>query len=120
MTATKKRLRRNVVCVPDKPVRNNPPRFPLNDLRERERFNHHIEFADGWEYRKTHALVADHPDGWDFRETQPDGWELNYDRWAQYDELRQGAVRIAPGVLVKEGASGPMFVAHWRRRRGRR
>lgn len=94
------------------------PRYTLDDQAENRRFFHHLEYSmDGrWEYRSTRVTAADHPDGWE-PET-PAGWELNVDRWPQYDEERAGWTRVGPGVLLSPGGfAGPQLVAHWRRRR---
>lgn len=95
-----------------------PPRFAVDDPAERERFGHHIEWENGWEYKTTRVLEADHPNGWDHLATQPDGFELNVDRWPQYDEERVKVTRVAPGVLRNpSGPNGPVIIAYWRRKR---
>lgn len=89
------------------------PVYPLDDPDARQRFNHHIEWEPGWEYRSTFAVEAEHPDGWDYMATQPAGWELNVDKWPLVDEAMKGRVRVAPGV-IRNPETGHLR-AYWRR-----
>lgn len=99
-------------------IHSGKPRYTLYDLAENRRFQHHIEWAtDGWEYRTTRVLEADHPEGWE-PEPPAGGWELNVDRWPAYDEETASWERVGPGVLRNPYASGgAVLVAHWRRKR---
>jgi hypothetical protein len=108
------------------------PAFPLDDWNQRERFEHHIEHAYGWEYKRTHVMLADladsphgdtekYPRGWDYRATQPPGFHLNYDKGVGHEEDDKGYVKIAGGILLApNAASGPMLIAYWRRQRRQR
>lgn len=94
------------------------PRYPLDDAPERRRYEHLLEWSgDGsWEYTSTWFAEADLQDDWD--PTQPEGWELNTDRWPWFDEERAGWTRLGPGVLRNPNPpSGPMVIVHWRRRK---
>jgi hypothetical protein len=105
------------------------PGFPVDDPKERARFEHHIEHCHGWEYKHTHVFEKDladspygdterYPHGWDYRTTQPDGFHLNLDRGIGYDEAQADWVKLAPGILRNpNAASGPMLIAYWRRKR---
>lgn len=95
-------------------------RYPSQE--EQLRHGHHIEQNDGWEYRRTNAFERDHPDGWDFQATRPDGFELNTDLGVSYDGEIEGHELVEPGVVrIPRAASGVLLVAHWRRKmRGRR
>jgi hypothetical protein len=85
--------------------------------KERELLGHRIEHLPGWQYKTTSAFERDHPKGWDYQSTQPNGFELNTDIKVSYDGEFQGHTLIAPGVIRNpNAASGPLLVAHWRRR----
>lgn len=108
------------------------PAFPVDDLRERERFMHHIEWCAGWEYKRTTVFEKDLPEeydpqsearprGWDYRATRPDGFHLNSDKGVGVDEAAADWTKVAPGILRNPNSvNGPMLVAYWRRKRGTR
>lgn len=97
-------------------IHPGPPHFPVGDEAERARFFHHLEWgtSNGYQYTNTTVLEADHPD---WQPVPPEGWELNVDRWPQYDEEHAGWTRVGPGVLRNpRGVHGPELVAHWKRK----
>lgn len=94
------------------------PGFPADDLAERERYFHHLEWgtSNGYEYKTTRVKEADYPDGW--KPEAPKGWTLNVDHWPLHDEEAAGWTRIKPGILRNPyGLDGPELIAHWRRKR---
>lgn len=94
-------------------IHPGPPRFTATGP-ERQRFFHHLEWSDEWDYTTTRVAAADHPNGWE--PEKPEGWVLNTDRWPRVDE--QGWTRVGPGVLLNPYApGGPVLIAHWRKRR---
>lgn len=83
------------------------PAFPVAGP-ERERFFHHIEHLEGWEYRSTSSTDPD------WVPVPPAGFHLNEDKGVGYDEAAAGWVKVAPGVLRKPGG---LLVAYWRRKK---
>lgn len=91
------------------------PGYPKDDLAEQRRYFHHLEWGtvNGYEYRTTRTPETPN---WN-PEPPGEGWELNTDRWPQYDEEHAGWTRVGPGVLRNpRGVHGPELVAHWKRK----